>query len=556
MTAARITGVDVARGIALLGMMAVHSFDVLDEGGAPTTATIVAAGRSAAAFVVIAGISLAFMSGGRQVVRGQERVAVSAGLVVRALMIGTIGLTLGLLGDLNGVDGILPFYAVLFLLAVPLLGLAPAVLAGIAAAVIVAGPVLLIATAGTALAARASDTEPSLATLVGDPLGVLIQLFVTGEYPVVAYLAYICAGLAIGRLDLGSRRVAWWLVGVGVALAVAARLASAFLLSRSGGVDPSLLWQLDSPISSWSSLALPTPHSHTPVDLAHTLGSAIALVGAALLLTRVPVVSRVLSPVAAAGTMVLTLYSAHLLFLATGLLDDAPAALYLAMAVGALAFAVAWRRWVGQGPLEWVVAMAAGAARRRVATTRPASSATAAMGSQQGDAAAARVEQGHPAATPWRLGPAGVRVAQFCGPPALAVAVVIAYSASAASRPASADAPSALEGPAAAGPAPARQSGLAAEPAEVPDIGRYCQLSEQLGAVEDRYPDDPDAVADTASPQLVDMPRVAPAEIRSAVALAVDHIRADAGELTPHPDEAAVTRAEDAIDAFEEQHCP
>jgi len=155
-----------------------------------------------------------------------------------------------------------------------------------------------------------------------------------------------------------------------------------------------------------------------------------------------------------------------------------------------------------------------------------------------------------------QLGPAGVRVAQFCGPPALAVAVVIAYSASAASRPASADAPSALEGPAAAGPAPARQSGLAAEPAEVPDIGRYCQLSEQLGAVEDRYPDDPDAVADTASPQLVDMPRVAPAEIRSAVALAVDHIRADAGELTPHPDEAAVTRAEDAIDAFEEQHCP
>src|SRR5699024_6618693 len=86
MTAARITGVDVARGTALLGMMAVHSFDVLDEGGAPTTATIVAAGRSAAAFVVIAGISLAFMSGGRQVVRGQERVAVSAGLVVRALM--------------------------------------------------------------------------------------------------------------------------------------------------------------------------------------------------------------------------------------------------------------------------------------------------------------------------------------------------------------------------------------------------------------------------------------------------------------------------------------
>jgi hypothetical protein len=136
------------------------------------------------------------------------------------------------------------------------------------------------------------------------------------------------------------------------------------------------------------------------------------------------------------------------------------------------------------------------------------------------------------------------------------MALVMVYSASAGSSPASMDAPSALEGPAAAGPAPVPQSGSAAEPAEVPDIGRYCQLSEQLDTVEDSYPDDPEAVADAASPQLVDMLRVAPAEIRGAVSLAVADVRADADEAASHPDEAAVTRAEDAIDAFEEQHCP
>jgi len=45
-------------------MMAAHVFDVVDEQGAPTTATVIAAGRSAATFVLIAGVSLAFLSGG------------------------------------------------------------------------------------------------------------------------------------------------------------------------------------------------------------------------------------------------------------------------------------------------------------------------------------------------------------------------------------------------------------------------------------------------------------------------------------------------------------
>lgn len=71
----------------------------------------------------------------------------AGGLVVRALLIGAIGHALGMLGQLNDVEGILPFYAVLFLLAVPLLGCPPLVLAGVAAGVIVAGPVLLVATA-------------------------------------------------------------------------------------------------------------------------------------------------------------------------------------------------------------------------------------------------------------------------------------------------------------------------------------------------------------------------------------------------------------------------
>lgn len=83
----RVAGVDVARGAALLGMMAMHTLDAFDDEGAPRTASIVAAGRSTATFVLLAGVSLAFMSGGRRVVQGRDRLAVAGGLVVRALLI-------------------------------------------------------------------------------------------------------------------------------------------------------------------------------------------------------------------------------------------------------------------------------------------------------------------------------------------------------------------------------------------------------------------------------------------------------------------------------------
>lgn len=83
-----------------------------------------------------------------------------------------------------------------------------------------------------------------------------------------------------------------------------------------------------------------------------------------------PAVARLLQPLAAAGSMVLTLYSAHLVVLASGFLDDDPALLYVVLVVAALTFAWVWRRVLGRGPLERVVTAASGATRRAVVTAK------------------------------------------------------------------------------------------------------------------------------------------------------------------------------------------
>ena len=71
----RLVGVDVARCLALLGMVATHVLAERDPDGSLTTAQWLAGGRASALFAVLAGVSLALMTGRSTPVRGPERVA-------------------------------------------------------------------------------------------------------------------------------------------------------------------------------------------------------------------------------------------------------------------------------------------------------------------------------------------------------------------------------------------------------------------------------------------------------------------------------------------------
>jgi uncharacterized membrane protein YeiB len=382
-TKERFLGVDVARGVALFAMLAANIWETIDEDGEPTFVAMTVEGRSATLFVLVAGISLAFLTGGRRPVHGRDRRAARVGLVVRALLIGAIGLALGY-GSPN-LEVILAYYALFFLLAIPLVGLRPRTLACITAALIVIGPLVI-------LGATSLDLEPLVEESLTfndaftDPIDFLLQLFVTGTFPAVVFMAYICAGLAIGRLDLSSTRVATRLLIGGVVLAVVAWVTSSVLLFDLGGLqhllpaaasdaaqeglptDPATvtnkaLWDME-PTPSWWWLTVRSHHACTPIDAVHTLGTAMAVLGAVLLITKRVAARHLLWPLGAAGAMTLTIYSTHVLVLGSDVLSDDPLDLYLVSVAAALAFAMLWRHFVGQGPVERIVGTAAGRARR------------------------------------------------------------------------------------------------------------------------------------------------------------------------------------------------
>jgi uncharacterized membrane protein len=365
----RLAGVDAARGAALVGMTAVHTLPAETSDGGTTLAHLVAGGRSAALFAVLAGVGIALATGGRRPVEGERRRRWRLALVVRGLLVGLVGLGIAELE--TGVAVILAYYAVLFALAVPLLGLRPRPLLALAAVTAVSVP-LVSQVVRPGLADPVLDS-PTVGILVEQPVRLLQTLAVTGYYPALAWTAYLCLGLAVGRLALGRAATALRLLVGGAVLAGAAALASAVLLGPLGGLDRIAeatdlsgepVEQVVArsrfgsvPTTTWWWLATDAPHSTTPLDLLHTGGTALVVLGALLLVA--PRAGRLLAPLAAAGSLPLTLYCLHLGVLAavgaTGRGPD-PLLLWLAQVVGLLAAATAWRRRVGRGPVEAGVA--------------------------------------------------------------------------------------------------------------------------------------------------------------------------------------------------------
>jgi uncharacterized membrane protein len=361
----RLVGVDAARAVALVGMFATHILPLRAD-GAPTPVGLVADGRSSALFAVLAGVGVALSTGGtRRPADARANLAAAAAVVMRGLLVGLLGLWLAELDPPVAV--ILAYYGLLFVVATPLLRLPATVLAVGAVVACVLGPMMsMLLRSG--LPAAPGD-QPGLAA-VARPGALLETLALTGYYPVLPWITYLLAGMAVGRMHLRSTRVAVGLLVGGSMLALLAVGTSALLLGAGGGVaalGPAALTQRrygTTPTGTWWWLAVDTPHSGAPLDLAHTTGTALAVLGTMLLLARWARPAMLVP--AALGAVPLTLYTLHVIALAAypGTVPDGSpdeGALLIGHVLAATAIAAALWLAGRRGPFESVVS---GAARR------------------------------------------------------------------------------------------------------------------------------------------------------------------------------------------------
>jgi uncharacterized membrane protein len=356
----RLAGVDAARGLAVLGMVAVHVLPTETADGGVSLPEQLAGGRSSAAFAVLAGVGVALATR-----RAGDRWLQRLQLLLRALLIGALGLWLGGL-DVD-VAVILAYYAVFFALLLPFVGWPPRRLLATAAVVALLAPVLSYRV--RPLLPGEGFENPTWSSLQ-DPAVLLSDLLLAGVYPAVPWTAYLLTGLAVGQLALDRASTAVRLAAAGAALWAAAAAASALLLGPLGGYaaigrllgtdDPEVVAEAvghsffgNVPTDSWWLLAVDARHSSTTPDLVGTTGTALLVLGVCLLVSGRA--GLLLAPLSAVGSMPLTVYTAHLLVLHWTDSDD-PTRYYVVQVGAALVLAPLWRRVVGRGPLEAVLA--------------------------------------------------------------------------------------------------------------------------------------------------------------------------------------------------------
>lgn len=389
---ARLLGVDVARSVAILGMFAAH-VGPTDYDHPDSWAFLPFHGRAAVLFAVLAGISIAMMSGSTApaVGKGWRKAVVRIG--TRALLMLALGVVMNLVFVVP-VWIILTYYGGFFLLSLPFLRLRAGALAVLAGVAIIGMPVASwfvrsIYFPKTLVETPLNDLGLEQLTSWIGVWEFITTLMLTGVFPAFIWIGYVFAGMALGRLDLTSQVVAKWLTIGGAALAVVAYGSSWLALNAWGGFDriyASLQPYADAdgtPVDDFLQLSLfkvhgtpptDTPawlllsnaHTGTPFDGAGSVGLSLLVIGASLLVQRVG--TRVLKPLGAVGAISLTCYVGHLVVmqLLWGGEPNYTALNAFWFVVGSLLFAVVWQRWYGQGPLEKLVAKISSSATRSV----------------------------------------------------------------------------------------------------------------------------------------------------------------------------------------------
>jgi uncharacterized protein len=363
-SAERVVGFDVARALAILGMVVVHfSLVMAADRSGPGWLNVVLGfldGRAAATFVILAGVGVTLMS--RRAVLSADPNAVAQARKV-LIFRGGILLALGFINLLIWPGDILRVYGVSLLLAAWLISASNRWLwFGVLGCA--AGFVALFVMFDFG---KNWDWETLSYGQLWTPTGLVRNLFFDGFRSVFPWTGFVFFGMWLGRLNLSDPAVNSRVFLAALATAFGAEMVSwlcvTFFLAHPYGMDAETVKAL------FGTESMPA----LPFFLLASGGEALAVIAMCVRLSGVGS-SRSWQPLAATGQMALTWYFAHIVLglgavEALGLVNSQPLPIAAGCGVGFFTVAVViswlWKLAFRHGPLEWVMRKIAGQDRRR-----------------------------------------------------------------------------------------------------------------------------------------------------------------------------------------------
>ena len=362
----RLVGPDVVRAVALIGVciMNYHGY-LINQGGElsrnrwgrffhPWEGPL--STRFAATFVLTAGVGVTLLTRRATAGRHENPAAVAAKrwtLVRRGLVLYGFGLIFYEIWS----GSILPYYGAMFVIAAFLFTLATPwlVAVGVASAVAGAGIHWWVIERNADGHSTQWLTDPPTSS----PRGLVFNMFVNGTHPLFPWLAFLCAGMVLGRLlrrdssPAQQRKPEWWTPAV-LAFGLTLFGLATLLSDALGGADATRLA---------AELASRHPFDRGLLYTASALGTALAAFTVIYTVANRFARASVVQLLAHAGQMSLTLYVLHALlfnFVVNWQGWIRPAGLDLALTFAAGFWIVAifagslWHRRFGIGPVEWL----------------------------------------------------------------------------------------------------------------------------------------------------------------------------------------------------------
>ncbi len=312
----RLWGIDLARFVAIVGMMAAHLVVIRGDTEWLRGAT---SGFPSTLFSVLGGFGLVFAAR-RYRFPQQVPGAIAAG-VTRGAIIVLIGFMIEFLPP-HPIYVILVYYGSALILLAPLISAPTWVLGSVGTMLAVAGPFII-----------AAQEHPGRLDYSG-VLPLLQSVLIGGTYPAVTWVVYMLVGMILCRWLLSmnkrglARQAALLMILFGTLTGLAAwgagllyrttvqapSLMSSAGLSRSAAMQQLSASGFGTPSAAgWAAVLDLSPHTGSMVDLARTGGISVAIIGLSLLLAsgfaKPPPVLR---PAIGVGAAPLTMYTLHL----------------------------------------------------------------------------------------------------------------------------------------------------------------------------------------------------------------------------------------------------
>jgi uncharacterized protein len=350
----RIIGIDVARALAVIGMIIVNFKVVFGENGDSWLKSFAHLfdGKAAATFVVLAGIGLALMTNSAVKDQNEEKLQVGRKRIIkRAIFLFLIGLSYIWIWPAD----ILHFYGIYMLVTLFFINKSPKLILIAAISLIVIYPLLLIG--------FHYEIGWNFLTLEYTDFwtfnGFFRNLFYNGFHPVIPWTAFMLFGLWYGKQDLHDDKFLKKSLRVGLGVFISMQILSIGLIQFISKGNPRAMEALIPLLGT-------NPMPPMPIYMVNGISISIVIISACIILAKRYENSKIIAALNKTGQLALTFYVAHVI-LGMGIVEEFSSLKFgefsiefsviyaLIFSLLCIIFAEIWLRYKKSGPLEWVM---------------------------------------------------------------------------------------------------------------------------------------------------------------------------------------------------------